>query len=168
MAIVNNSHYAMQAVITPSTLTANTVYLSIRNISVSPTAIALGFVQLQAQYLFTGTAAATGSLFGIQRVTATPTGGSVITPASMNPAASLSQTEIRFSNAGLSTVTPNGIAIYHFGGASQVGSTKPPTASYEDENPFLISPGDCLIVYAHTGIVTGSAISVQLRWFQVL
>lgn len=160
--------YIIQQVITPTTLTANTVYLTIRNTAVAPsTELVMGLKAVIPQMLFTGTVGTAGSLFGVHRVTATPTGGTVLTPFKANSAAPAADVEVRFANAGLSTVSPNGSALWHFGTPSQSAATTPPLMVWDDENPILFLPGECLIVYAHNAIVASTNVSLHLRWYQV-
>lgn len=169
MPIARARQYIIQQVITPSTLTANTVYLTIRNTVVLPAAepvMALKAVVPQA--LFTGTIGTAGSLFGVQRVTATPTGGATLTPFKSNSGAPNADVEVRFANAGLANVTPNGSAIWHFGSPAQSVATTPPLMVWDDENPVLLLPGECLIIYAHNAIVAATNVSLHLRWFQVV
>ena len=173
MAIPNARHYLVQGVIAPSTLTANTVYLSIRNTAnpaaSPPPPLLLGLKEVLAQTLFTGTNAASGSVLGIQRVSGqTPTGGATITPFSINSAAVAADVEVRFSNSGLATVTPSGLPFHRIGLASQVGQGTAPPLWFEDENLLLLNPGDCLLLYAHSAIASGSQFSGLFRWFQVV
>jgi len=170
MATPNIDQYIVRKILAPSGngLLLNAVALTIKNISAG----ALSFIELGGQPLFTGTAAANGSLWGFQRVSGTPANGTVLTPFRCHPGNQdpASLVEVRHSDTGAITgVTPTGQDIFHLGIASQVGSVAPrPMLTGSDENAIaLLAPADCLIVYAATVIITGSRATVGLRWFQV-
>lgn len=163
------SHYIVRQILAPSGsgLTANAVALTIKNVGIQ----ALAFIAISGQTLFTGTNAASGSLWGIQRVTATPAAGTVITPFRCLPQAPdpATNVEVRFSDTGTITgVTVNQPACYHLGIASQVGSAVPPPLIGSQENPIVVvGPGDCLVVYAQSAIVAGSRMTIHLEWNMV-
>lgn len=170
MADFNPNHYIVRQVLLPSGngLLANAVALTIRNITSAPNGRTLYFAEIGGQTLFTGTNAGSGSLWGVQRVTATPAAGTVLTPFACHPSAAAVSgfVEVRHSDTGAITgVTPNQPVAYHLGVASQVGASEPfPLKGTEENSAFVVGPGDCLVVYAHSAIVAGSRCTVGLRW----
>lgn len=166
MADILLNHYIVRQVLAPSGngLLANAVALTIKNVGTQT----LAFIELSGQTLFTGTNAASGSLWGAQRVTATPASGTLVTPFKCHPngAAPSANAEVRFSDTGTITgVTVDQPIAYHWGIASQVGSNTVPPLFGTQENPLaLIAPGDCLAVYALTAIVAGSRASIHIEW----
>lgn len=169
----NPDQYILRQVLAPSGngLLDLAVAITIRNITSGLTAREMRFVELGGQTLFVGTNGASGSVWGFQRITATPANGTVVTPFRCHPGGTdpASQVEVRFSNTGtITSATPNGQPIYHLGIASQVGSAAPQPLLTNDENTAcVLAPGQCLIVYAHGAIVAGSRATVGLRWFSV-
>ena len=162
------NHYIVRRILQPSGngLLVGAVALAIRNIS-SP-GQTLTFLEIGGQTLFTGTNAASGSVWGFQRVTATPAGGTVLTPFSCHPLAADPATlvDCRFSDTGaLTGVSANGIDLHHLGLASQVGAAQPIPLKPTDANlPLYVGPGDCLILYAATALVAGSKATMGVRW----
>src|SRR5262245_19173518 len=157
MADIILNHYIVRQVLAPSGngLLANAVALTIKNIGTR----SLAFIEISGQTLFVGTNAASGSLWGVQRVTATPASGSTLTPFKCHPNGDSPSTdvEVRFSDTGTITgVTPNQPVCYFLGIASQVGSADvPPLFGTQENSLAVIAPGDCLVVYAHTALVAG-------------
>lgn len=171
---MNPNHYIYRRVLAPSGngLLAGAVAISIRNVTSGLTAKEMRFVEIGGQALFTGTNGSSGSLWGVQRVTATPANGTVETPFRCHPqgADPATMVEIRFSDTGTITgATANGSPCYQIGVGSQVGSVAPQPLLTSDENPgMVLGAGDCLIVYAHgVNIVAGSRATLGLRWFAV-
>lgn len=167
MPDINLNHYIVRKILAPSGsgLTSGAVALAVRNISGAQ----LMCVEVAGQTLFTGTNAASGSLWGIQRVTGTPASGTVLTPFKCHPNGLDPATvmEVRFSDTGTITgVSANGQDAYHLGVASQVGASEPIPQWLDFENPIVLAPNDVLLVYAATAIVAGSRATVGLRFFR--
>lgn len=162
------NHYIVRKLLQPSGngLLQGAVALAIRNIT-NP-GQTLQFLELGGQTLFTGTNGSSGGAWAFQRVTATPAGGTVLTPFSCITTATDPATlvEVRFSDTGaLTGVSANGIDFHHLGIASQVGSSHPIPLKPTDANlPCYVGPGDCLILYALTALVAGSRASFGVRW----
>jgi hypothetical protein len=170
----NASQYIVRQILAPTVngLLLNAVALTIKNITAAPTGQAIGIAEIGGQPLFTGTNAGSGSLWGVQRMTATPAAGTVLVPFSCHPGAPnpSSLVEVRFSDTGTITgVAPGAVSAYHLGIASQIGTAPLPlyVQSSEDNPLITIGPGDCLVVYAATAIVPGSRITLGIRWFMV-
>jgi hypothetical protein len=172
MPTFNPNQYIVRQVLLPSGngLLANAVALTIRNTTSGGGAQVLAFMEIGGQTLFTGTNGASGSIWGVQRVTATPAAGTVLVPFRCHPGATdpATMVEVRHSDTGTITgVTVNQPVAYHLGTASQVGSVAPVALRVSsEENPiFVVGPGDCLVVYAHSVLVAGSRATIGLRWF---
>lgn len=172
---MNSSHYILRQVFAPigNGLLVNAVALTIRNITPSgANGKEMRFVELSSQVLFTGTNASSGSLWGVQRVTATPAAGAVVTPFLCHPAGIDPSTlvECRFTDtATITGVVLNGTAAWHTGIASQIGSAAPPPLLTSDENAGItLGPGQCLVVYVHgANMVAGTRMTFGARWFAV-
>lgn len=152
MTIFSKSYIVCPTLI-PTTLTINTVYLSIRNIGV-------GMVYLKRfipNLIFAGTNAGTSTAIALLRQTATPTGGTVLVPTKINSAQTNPAVEVRFSAAGLGGVAPSVLDRFHlFGITSQNAAIAAPQAlEFEDDNLFGFIPGECLLVIAQTTVISG-------------
>jgi hypothetical protein len=168
----NTAQYIVRQILAPSVngLLLNAVALTIKNITSGAGAKVIGVAEIGGQPLFTGTNGASGSLWGIQRLTATPAAGTVLVPFSCHPGAAdpATQVEVRFSDTGAITgVTPGAVSAYHVGIASQIGTAPLPLYVQSDvDNPLItIGPGDCLVVSTVTPIVAGSRVTLGIRWF---
>lgn len=171
---MNPNHYIVRQILAPSGngLLANAVALTIRNLTSGAGAQVMAFAEIGGQTLFTGTNAASGSLWGVCRVTGTPANGTVVTPFKCHPGGGDPATfvEVRQSDTGTITgVSPSGADAYHLGVASQVGSVVPEAlrTTLEENAIFVAGPGDCLVIYAKGALVAGSRCTVGLRWFMV-
>ena len=157
--------YALDQVIVPTTLVANTAYLSIRNTSVNRDIVVTA---VQIHSLFTGAAAATRSIFALQRFQGTPTGGAAVVPVKLNPGSPAAQVEILFSNSGL-TVTPGSTdRFYRFVAPSQLTLVSEAHAELNEDSPIHLPPGYCLLLLADNTIINGAALSANVKFYEVL
>lgn len=163
MAITRAVSFSHIIAPTGAGLSVDACLLSVRNTSSDKMLYLRRFAPIM---IFTGTNAATASVFALQRQTATPTGGTVLTPTLHNSASAALDAEIRFSQTGLGGVTPGANHRFKkFGLPSQnVGTPIPPEFGVLDENIFSggsslhigFGPGECLLVIADSAIVAGS------------
>lgn len=148
---------------TPSVLTLGKIYWSIRN--QDPTRVFVG--QLRGQAIFTGTTAGTMSQIGLHRKAGTPTGGVEILPTLLNGGSPTGTLEQRQDNAGLSGFLLGTADQFHVVSCPSVaGAVVPIALPFEDENPLMLEQGDCLVLYAHTALVSGLTLSGSVTLYQ--
>lgn len=167
MALLFTRAFSFSQIIVPSlgNLAANTVYLSVRNTSEDKV---LYLRRFSPAMLFTGVAGVTASVFALLRQTATPTGGSVVSPTLHNAASLPPDVEIRQSDDGLGGVAPGiNFRFKRFGLPSQLSTAfVPPPFGEEDENILGFVPGECLLVVADTAIVLGARAILDFTLYQ--
>lgn len=153
MALTFPKSYVIPVVISPSGagLTSGTVLFSVRNGGSD----VIHLKRFSPTCFFTGTTAGTVSVVQLQRATATPSGGAIITPVMTNPAATPGSADVRFSDTGL-TATPSSVEpIKTYGQPSQNVVLLPPPLLFEDENLLDFAPGQCLLIVASNNLVAG-------------
>lgn len=155
--------YHTRLELVPSTLTAGTVYWSMRNNGSKKAVVR----QLAALITFAGVAAATRSAYELVRFSgANMTGGTSVAAVKGSNVddTNTAVTDIRFAPAGLTTsgVTfeLNGIAILAH--ANQLGSQHDAILNFADT--LVLEPGEGLAIRASTAIVAGSGIHGLVNW----
>lgn len=154
--------------VAPTTLTQGTTYFAMRNTDGTKIVHILSIVLSGG---FTGTNAATTSLFGLCRfLNATPTGGTSSNVVSNN---TLYQTsaigDARFAAGGLTTT---GVTFdnYFFGAVVRSNLAVQsvfPLVLNTYENPFILNPGEGLAVRAGSTVISGAAIYGGISWYEL-
>jgi hypothetical protein len=161
--------YLTSFILTPTTLTAGSVYFAMRNSSATKK---IRVRQLKITQQFTGTAAASSSNFAIQPYShnAAPTGGTAITTdiIPVNPInATVSALNLRASNAGGivngGTLDPRKIL---FGSANQLAMSNDFVIQAAD-TPLTMPPSAGFTVRAEGAIVAGTTLRVTMIWDEV-
>lgn len=156
--------YGTKVEIIPSTLTAGTCYWACRNLGSRMAYL----VSLELITEFSGTAAATRSIFDIGRFTgATPTGGTTLDPCPLSsnyPATTM--TDVRYAPGGL-TVTgiTFGPPVGNFSIRSQLADGKTYTLSASVAG-FEIAPNEGFYIRCQptSAVISGAAITGHALW----
>lgn len=157
--------YGTKIEVVPSTLTAATTYFAMRNTGAKTATIAAFEVQLS----FSGTAAASRSVFEIGRFnTATPTGGTAQTAIKMNNAsAATSMGDLRFAPGGLTTtsvVFENPIALINVTNQLTWNLAYDLNATIAG---MTLAVNEGFYIRANTAIVAGAALHGHILWAEV-
>lgn len=152
--------YSIAVNLVPSLLTDGTYYFTMKNDGTN----VIRIHHLLALLSFTGTPAATRSLYSIQRFTGTtPTSGTVITPVIRDSANAVASGAVaRFAGGGVTTsVTPGGVLMLlgHASSAADVVCYPP-----LEHAPFVLRPNEGLAVRANGAVISGSILTLNLAW----
>jgi hypothetical protein len=159
--------YSARIEIIPSTLTDGTTYWSMRNLGANRVFIN----RLLLKIGFSGTAAATRSLFNIGRFSvATPTAGTAITAVkkdNLHPATSV--TDIRFAPGGLTTTGVTFEAPMHvLGPTNQLNDDHYMDLRFGDlssiSDKMILAIGEGLCIRAIGAVVAGSHLLGSIHW----
>lgn len=158
-----DGNYFARLDLVPTTLTAGTVYFSMRNNGTTKATIK----KLLALMNFSGAVVATRSVYEIVRFSgANMTGGSAVqaVKGSNTTDANSVVTDLRFAPAGLTTtgVTFETNAIAVISHANQL--TADTTAEMNFEEELELAPGEGLAIRASTAVVAGTALQGMLFW----
>lgn len=158
--------YITRVEVIPTTLTAGTTYFTMRNLGTRRVFIR----RMEFKLGFSGTAAASRSLYEIERFSAaTPTGGTAITALkkdNTHPASSV--TDIRFAPGGLTTTGVTFEAVLHL-----IGHTNQLTIDHSQDLSFIgdgeagkivLAVNEGLCIRANTAIVAGSYLVGNITW----
>lgn len=153
--------YSLSVNLVPSTLTDGTTYFTMRNNGTK----VIRIHHLLALLSFTGTPAATRSLYSLQRFTvATPSGGTAVTPVIRDSAnAVASGAEARFAAGGVTTTGVTfGSVFMLLGHASSAADVviSPPL----EHAPLVLRPSEGLAVRANGAVISGSIMTLNLAW----
>lgn len=151
--------------IIPTTLTSGTCYFACRNLGARMAYL----VSLELITSFTGTAAATRSIFEFGRFNgATHTGGTAVTPSPMSTAQGASTiTDIRFAPGGLTgtgvTYGPpiGNVAVMSQPTAGEVYTLSASVAGFE------MAPNEGFYVRAAGTVIAGAALNGHMLWAEV-
>jgi hypothetical protein len=155
------SEYSLSLNLVPSTLTDGTAYLTIRNNGTN----VMRIHNLLALLSFTGTPAATRSLYSLQRFTGTaPTVGTAFTPSLRDSANAASGAAVLHAAAGVTI--PGGLTfgnvlmlLGHLSAAEDV------VISPALENaPLILRPNEGLALRASGAVISGSLVTLNLAW----
>jgi len=151
--------------IVPTTLTLGTTYFTMRNLGTRRAWI----VRLELKTGFSGTAAATRSLYEIERFSAaTPTGGTALTAIKNdNTFSASSLTDIRFAPAGLTTTGVTFEQRWHMTGNTNqlnVDMGQDFTPAADERQKFQLAVNEGLAIRANTAIVAGSYLIGSIQW----
>lgn len=157
--------YATRIEIVPSTLTTGTTYFTMRNTG----ARTVSLVSFEVQGSFTGTAAASRSVFEIGRfTTATPTGGTALTPVKLRTSYGTSSVgDMRFAPGGLTTtnvVFESPVALIPIANQLTWNLLFDLNASVAG---FELATNEGFYIRANTAIVSGAALHGHLLWAEI-
>lgn len=161
---VNTGSYITRFEIVPTTLLTTTAYWHIRNLDSTKS---MFIRSLDMKLGFSGTAAATRSLYELTRTgAATPTGGTNVTPTKMLTTMPASiATDNRFAPGGLTmTSVTFGDPIHLFGNTNQLSADHEHALRFERENPLILLPNEGLVIRANGAVVLGSYVIGSIRW----
>lgn len=155
------SEYSLSLNLVPSTLTDGITYFAIKNTGTN----VMRIHSLLALLSFTGTPAATRSLYSLQRFTGTtPTGGTAATPSIRDSAnAVAASVDARHAPGGVTTtgVTFGSVLMLmgHLSAAEDV------VISPALENaPLILRPSEGLALRANGAVISGSIVTLNLVW----
>lgn len=158
-------NYSVPVEVIPTTLTDGTTYFSMRNLGTKD----CWLHKIRVKLGFSGTAAASRSLFQLRRFSgATPTGGTALTPVKFDntyPASSM--TDIRYAPGGLTTT--GCVFEQRFetvGVTNQLNNDQAAGIDFGDHK-FLLAPGEGIAVSAYGAVVLGAWHIGQVSWDEV-
>lgn len=155
--------YSLSVNLVPSTLNDGTTYFTMRNNGTN----VIRIHHLLALLSFTGTPAATRSLYSLQRFTvATPSGGTAVTPVIRDSANAVASGAVaRFAAGGVTTTgvtfETNGVLMLlgHASSAADVVISPP-----LEHAPLVLRPSEGLAVRANGAMISGSIMTLNLAW----
>lgn len=158
---VADGAYCTHLEVVPTVITLGTVYFAMRNTSTKTAKIK----RIELAMNFSGTAAATRSIFSLCRFSAaTPTGGTpqtAVKKKQTDPASSMG--DIRAAPGGLTITGITQDSPYHlFSLQNQLNATIAQSLIFQE--PIVIVPGDGILIKAHTAVVAGVAITGSINW----
>lgn len=157
----SNNAYMVAAHVIPGTLTTGTVYFSLHNDSSSTEA---KLTRLRITVNFTGTAAATRSLFDVLHITgATPSGGTDLTVLKMDKDNAAAAMDGKLSTAGITVSGATETLIRTISQMSQLTAQQVFDLDLRD-TPLVLANGEGIIIKANGAIVSGCAFSVDAKW----
>jgi hypothetical protein len=156
------TEYSLALNITAATLTDGTSYFTLKNTGTN----VMRLHSLLMLLSFTGTPAATRSLYSLQRFTgATPTGGTAVTPAkrdSSNATAAGVDARHNSGNGVTTTGVTFGDVLLLSGHASSAADVVINPAL--ENAPLILRPSEGLAVRANGAVISGSIITLNLAW----
>lgn len=158
--------YILPIEVIPTTLVDGTTYWTMRNLGANRVFIR----RIELNIGFTGTAAASRSLFRFERFsTATPTAGTALTVIKgSNTFGNSSVTDARFAPGGLTTTSVVfETAFDRVGINNQLSGDFSHITDFQqlgEENLFTLAVGEGIAIRAYGAVVLGSYITGKIRW----
>lgn len=155
-------YYACRIAIDPTTLTENTVYQAFVN--TDNKSIRLRKMILQLDSADTGGTA--NSVFGMKRIKGTPTNGTSLGVTKYNTQDEDSQMVVLRNHGGL---TMNGVTELEYfweGSISAKTTGAPQTIMFDNNEGFLLAPGEGLAFFADNTLQAGSAMRGFMEWVE--
>lgn len=158
--------YLTRIEVVPTTLTGGTTYFSMRNLGSKRVFIR----RIEMKWGFSGTAAATRSIFDFQRFsTATPTAGTTQTALKKdNVFATSSVTDIRFAPGGLTTTSVVFESSFFIGGiSSNVNCDHAQDLHFlgdGEHGKFVLAVNEGMCIRANGTVVAGAFCIGQITW----
>jgi hypothetical protein len=155
------SEYSLSLNLVPSTLTDGTTYFAIKNTGTN----VMRLHSLLALLSFTGTPAATRSLYSLQRFTGTtPTGGTAATPSIRDSAnANAAAVDARHAPGGVTTTSATFGAVMMLMGHLSAAEDVVISPALENA-PLILRPNEGLALRASGAVISGSLVTLNLAW----